>query len=319
MTFASPAFLLGVLLVPLAVAAYLWLERDRRLGADRFAAPAMLESVAPTRPGWRRHAPMWLYGVAVTVLAVALARPQATVAVPVERASVILAIDQSGSMQARDVSPSRLVAARRAARSFLEQVPDDLRVGSVIFNHEVRSAEAPTTDRGEVGESIDSLRSSGGTATGDALDSSLRLLAATRRGDGRPPPAAIVLLSDGTSTHGRDPVPVARRARARRIPIYTVALGSDGGTIEVQRPDGSSRVERVPPDRTTLRELARLSRGRYYEAADAPELGEVYERLGSQVSTRPERREITAAFAAGAALLMLSGGAASLRWFGRLP
>lgn len=87
----------------------------------------------------------------------------------------------------------------------------------------------------------------------------------------------------------------------------------------MQRPDGSSRVERVPPDRTTLRELARLSRGRYYEAADAPELGEVYERLGSQVSTRPERREITAAFAAGAALLMLSGGAASLRWFGRLP
>ena len=319
MSFASPWFLLALLLVPLVLGTYLWLERSRRLGAERFAAPGMLESVAPSRPGWRRHAPMWLYGVAVTVLAVALARPQATVAVPVERASVVLAIDQSGSMQARDVSPTRLEAARRAARSFLGEVPADLRVGTVIFNHAVRSAEAPTTDREEVGASIDSLRSSGGTATGDALDSSLRLLAAGRRADRRPPPAAIVLLSDGTSTHGRDPIAVARRARARRIPIFTVALGTDGGTIDVRRPDGSSAVEQVPPDRVTLRELARISRGRYYEAADSPELDEVYERLGSQVSTRPERREITAAFAAGAALLMLSGGAASLRWFGRLP
>ena len=210
---------------------------------------------------------------------------------------------------------------RRAGQraSFLEEVPDDLRVGTVIFNHAVRSAEAPTTDRAEVGASIDSLRSSGGTATGDALDSSLRLLAASRRGDRRPPPAAIVLLSDGTSTHGSDPIPVARRARARHIPIYTVALGTDGGTIEVRRPDGSTSTERVPPDRDTLREIARLSRGRYYEATAAPELDEVYERLGSQVSTRPERREITAAFAAAGALLMLTGGGASLRWFGRLP
>ena len=319
MSFASPAFLLGLLVVPLAVAAYLWMERRRSAGAEQFAAPGMLESVAPVQPGWRRHAPMWLYGVAVTVLAVALARPQATVAVPVERASVILAIDQSGSMEARDVAPTRLEAARRAARSFLEEVPDDLRVGTVIFNHAVRSAEAPTTDRAEVGASIDSLRSSGGTATGDALDSSLRLLAASRRGDRRPPPAAIVLLSDGTSTHGSDPIPVARRARARHIPIYTVALGTDGGTIEVRRPDGSTSTERVPPDRDTLREIARLSRGRYYEATAAPELDEVYERLGSQVSTRPERREITAAFAAAGALLMLTGGGASLRWFGRLP
>ena len=161
---------------------------------------------------------------------------------------------------------SRRRAGPRA--DFLEQVPDDLRVGTVIFNHAVRSAEAPTTDRGEVAASIDSLRSSGGTATGDALDSSLRLLAASRRGDRRPPPAAIVLLSDGTSTHGRDPVPVARRARARHIPIYTVALGTDGGTIDVQRPDGSTSTQQVPPDRETLRELARLSKGRYYEAAD---------------------------------------------------
>jgi Ca-activated chloride channel family protein len=167
--------------------------------------------------------------------------------------------------------------------------------------------------------SIDGLRSSGGTATGDALDSSLRLIAATDGDERRRPPAAIVLLSDGESTHGRDPIPVARIAAKRKIPIYTVALGTDAGTIQVRRPDGTTATEQVPPDRDTLREIARISKGRYYEAADAPELSAVYERLGSQVSTRPEKREITAGFAAGAILLMLSGGAASLRWFGRLP
>ena len=149
MTFASPAFLLALLLVPLLVAGYLWLERGRRRGAERFAAPAMLESVAPVRPGWRRHAPVWLYGVAATVLAVALARPQATVAVPVERAAVILAIDQSGSMEARDVEPTRLAAARRAARDFVEEAPDQLRVGAVTFNHAVArwSRRQPTAAR----------------------------------------------------------------------------------------------------------------------------------------------------------------------------
>jgi Ca-activated chloride channel family protein len=318
-SFASPGFLAALLLVPLTLAAYLRLERGRRRQAEAFATTAMLDSVAPVRPGWRRHAPMWLYGVAVAVLAVALARPQATVAVPVERASVALAIDESGSMQASDVEPSRLEAARKAARAFVNEVPRNLRVGTVIFNHSVRSAEAPSTDRAEVLASIDALRSSGGTATGDALDSSLRLIAASDDGDRRRPPAAIVLLSDGESTHGSDPIPVARLAAKRKIPIYTVALGTDAGTIQVRRSDGTTATEAVPPDRDTLREIARISSGRYFEADDAPELSSVYERLGSQVSTRPERREITAAFAAGAVALMLSGGAASLRWFGRLP
>jgi len=318
-TFASPGFLLALLLLPAAAAAYVAHECRRRTTAEAFASPRMLASVAPTRPGWRRHASMLLYGVALAVLAVALARPQATVAVPEERASVVLTIDQSGSMQAGDVRPDRLEAARGAADSFLDDVPRDLRVGAVLFNHVVRSAEAPTTDRAEVRESIASMRSSGGTATGEALDASLRLLNGTAEGRGRRPPAAIVLLSDGASTHGRDPVPVARVAARHKIPVYTVALGTDEGTIEVEAGGGGTRTERVPPDRDTLRQIARLSGGRYHETADASELARVYERLGSQVSTRPERREITAAFAAGAALLMLGGGAASLRWFGRLP
>jgi Ca-activated chloride channel family protein len=318
MSLESPGFLLALALLPLALGAYLWIERGRRRAAEAFAAPALLPSVAPLGPGWRRHAPMAVYAIALAVLAVALARPHATVAVPRERASVVLAIDQSGSMEARDVRPSRLEAARRVAHDFLDEVPSELRVGTVIFNHGVRAADAPTTSRDGVRASIDSLRSSGGTATGDALAASLRLVG--EESDGRrSAPAAVVLLSDGSATHGSHPLPVAREAAGRRIPVYTVALGTDAGTIQVRRPDGSASRERVPPDRVTLRELARVSGGRYYEAADAAELDEVYERLGSQVSTRPERREITAAFAAGAALLLLGGGAASLRWFRRLP
>jgi Ca-activated chloride channel homolog len=319
MSFESPAFLLALLLVPLAVAAYLRFDRRRRRAAQAFAAPRMLDSVAPVRPGWRRHAAMALYALALAVLAVALARPEATVAVPEERASVVLAIDQSGSMEASDAQPSRLEVARDAAGDFLDDVPSELRVGSVIFNHTVRSADAPTTTRDEVRDAVASLSASGGTATGEALASSLRLLDASEGRERRPPPAAVVLLSDGASTHGRDPIPVAREAADQRIPVYTVALGTDEGTIEVERPGGGTAVERVPPDRRTLREIADISGGRYYEAAAGAELQEVYERLGSQISTRPEQREITAAFAAGAALLLLGGGAASLRWFGRLP
>ena len=317
MSFESPVLLLALSLLPLAVVAYLRIDRGRREAARRFASPRLIDSVAPVRPGWRRHAAMALYGLALVVLVLALARPQATIAVPEERASVVLAIDQSGSMQARDADPNRLEVAREAAHGFLDDVPDELRVGGVIFNHAVQSAQAPGTDREAMHQVIDSLRASGGTATGEALASSLRLLE-SGSGERRAPPSAVVLLSDGASTHGRDPIQFAREAGSRDIPVYTVALGTDDGKIEVER-RGGTEVERVPPDRDTLRRIADLSGGRYHEAAEGSELEQVYERLGSRVSTRPEEREITAAFASGAALLLLGGAAASLRWFGRLP
>ena len=318
MSFAAPLFLLGLLLVPLGLWAYLGADRGRRRAAEAFAAPRMLDSVAPRRPGWRRHAPMAVYALAATVLAVALARPQATVAVPDERASVVLAIDGSSSMRARDVAPSRLAAVRGAATAFVDDVPDDLRVGAVIFDDGIRAAEAPSRRKQDARGVIATLRAEGGTAVGTALTSSVRLLSASRKRGERRPPAAVVLLSDGKSTHGRDPLAVAREAARQRIPVYTVALGTDQGTIQRLR-GGQPITERVPPDRQTLREIARVTGGRYYEATDAPELDDVYEELGSRVSTRDEEREITAAFAAGAGLLLLGGGAASLRWFGRLP
>jgi Ca-activated chloride channel homolog len=311
MTFQAPAFLLALLLVPLGAIVYAAAERRRRAAADAFAAPAVRASALPRRPGWRRHAPMALYGLALAALATALARPEATIAVPTERATVVLATDHSGSMRATDVAPDRLSAARAAAERFLERVPGRVRVGAVAFDHRAAVLEAPTTDRAPVRAAIERLRPSGGTATGEALATALDLV---RRGGGERPPAAIVLLSDGASTHGRDPLPVAREAGRLGIPVYTVALGTPAGTLVGS--DGVSRP--VPPDPATLRAIAEASGGQAFAAADADGLAAVYDRLGSQVASEREPREVTAAFAGGALVLIAGGALLSLRWFRRL-
>lgn len=319
MSFASPGLLLAILLVPAGVALYWRGERRRRRAAEAWAAPAVMPSVVPRAPGWRRHAPVALYGVAMAGLVVALARPQASVAVPVEQASIVLATDHSGSMQATDVAPSRLAAVREAGERFLDEVPDAVRVGAVAFDDQARALQTPTTDRAAVREALrEALVPSGGTATGDALSTSLGLLRGQTGPGGKRPPSAIVLLSDGASTHGRDPLPVADEARRLGVPVYTVALGTPGGTIAVPYGDGGTRDQPVPPDVDALREIAERSGGEAFTATDAGALSAVYERLGSQVATREEEREVTAAFAGGAVLLLLSGGLLSLRWFRRL-
>jgi Ca-activated chloride channel homolog len=183
----------------------------------------------------------------------------------------------------------------------------------------VQAIEPLRVERDEVRSLLEGLSPSGGTATGKALAASLALL---ERADGERrerAPGAVILLSDGASTHGRDPLPLARRAARLHIPIYTVALGTDSGTIQVERSDGESVTRHVPPDRETMRRIATLSGGRTFAADAGDELATVYERLGSRVATREERRQVTAAFAGGAAALLLLGGALSLRWFGRLP
>jgi Ca-activated chloride channel homolog len=315
MSFQSPLLLVALLLLPLAVLAYRAHARRAERAVTAFAPAPVLPALAPRRPGWRRHAPYALYLLALAGLALAIARPEITVAVPDERASIVLVTDSSGSMQATDVPPSRLVAAREAGLRFLDDVPDEVRVGLVVFNHELRSVEPPSTDRAAVRHALERLRPSGGTATGEALAGALGLVEGRA---GRGAPAAIVLLSDGASTHGREPLPLADAAARRRIPVYSVALGTDAGTIDVETPSGT-RQRAVPPDRDTLRRLAAASDGRYFEADDRPELSEVYERLGSQVGKRQERRDVTAAFAGGGALLMLAAGGLSLHWFRRLP
>ena len=311
MTFASPWLLLGLALLPLLVVAALATERRRRRAAAHFAAPATQASVVPRRPGWRRHAPLALAGLAMAGLIVALARPQVVDAVPAEQAAIVLAMDHSGSMQATDVAPSRLVAAREAGEAFLGSVPAKVRVGGIVFDHRTEVVSDPTTDRAGLRAALrDAMVPSGGTATGDALDAALAMLDGQRGAGAKRPPGAIVLLSDGESTSGRDPVAVAREAREQGVPVYTVALGTPDGTL----PDG----QRVPPDTASLERIAEISGGEAFTAQDAGGLSAVYERLGSQVAMKEERREITGAFAGGAILLLLAGGGLSLRWFRRL-
>ena len=262
---------------------------------------------------------MAIYALALCVLAVALARPEATVAVPDGRSSVMLATDVSASMRADDVQPTRLGAARRAALRFLDSVPDEVRVGSVIFNDRIRDVNPPVLERAEARETFAALRASGGTAAGDAVATSVRSLERVRKRTGRRrAPGAVLLLSDGFTTSGEDPVAAARAARKKGFRVYTVALGTNAGEIQVER-GGRTETRRVPPDRATLREMAEAGGGRYFATADRAELAAVYEELGEELGTRDEKREITAGFAAGALFLLGAGGLMSLRWFGRLP
>ena len=310
MSFQSPLLLLGLLLLPLGLAAYLLAERRRRRGERAFSAPATAPSAVPRRPGWRRHAVPAVAGLALAVLVVAMARPQVSVAVRAEQARVVLAMDHSGSMQATDVAPSRLAAALEAGEAFLDRAPREVRVGAVVFDHRAEAVLSPTTDRAGLRDALrDAMRPSGGTAAGEALSTSLAMLR-TPGADGERPPSAIVLLSDGTTTHGREPLPVADEARRLGIPVYTVALGTPDGTL----PGG----ERVPPDVEALRAIAERSGGQTFAASESEELSAVYERLGSQLATEQVDRELTGAFAGGALLLLAAGAAMSLRWFRRL-
>jgi Ca-activated chloride channel family protein len=277
-----------------------------------------MRSVAPSTPGWRRHVPLAVYGVAHVVLVVALAKPQTTVAVPVERASIMLTTDYSGSMQSTDVSPSRLAAARAAAENFLEQVPKNVRVGLVAFNQSARLVETPSTDREAIRIALRGLKPSGGTATGEALAVSIAALTRETDAAGVRAPSAIVLLSDGKSVQGRPPQQLAQRAKELKIPIYTVTLGTPTGTIQVTNSSGVTETRPVPPDPVESQAVAQLSGGKAYTADTAKDLSAVYQQLGSRIGTRDEKREITAAFSGGAFALLVAGAALSLLWFRRL-
>ncbi len=246
MTFQSPWLLLGLLLIPLLAVAYVSAERRRRRAASAFAAPVTAASVVPRKPGWRRHLPLALAGMATAALIGALARPQVSIAVPAEQATIVLAMDHSGSMAATDVSPSRLVAAEKAAEAFLAKVPAKVRVGGVVFNNSAQAIDSPTTDREDLKAALEAaMKPSGGTATGDALATSLEMIKATKA------PGAIVLLSDGKATHGRDPLPVADAAKQAKVPIYTVALGHGLGHA-AQRRRGAAGHDDAEGDRRPL-------------------------------------------------------------------
>jgi Ca-activated chloride channel homolog len=305
-SFGAPLVLVLLVALPVLVVLYGATQRDRRRAAAAFAAPTMTPSVAPNRPRWRRHAPM--------------ARPQKTVAVPVERASIMLVTDVSGSMQATDVRPTRLVAARTAAKRFVAKVPKTVNVGVMALSSKPRVLQSPTRDRLAINAALDQLTARGGTGTGEAIQAATKILRTQPGVNGKRPPSAIVLISDGAATGSVDPVVAAQAARKLRIPIYTVALGTAQGTITVPRPGdaGGTETRAVPPDPKSLAEVARASGGKTYAAADASKLTDVYKSLGSLLGTKNEKRQITAGFAGGALVLLLLGAAMSLRWFGRL-
>jgi Ca-activated chloride channel family protein len=318
-SFGAPLMLLALAALPLLVLLYVRAERAGRRARSGYVAAELLPSLTPRRPGWRRHAPLVAYALALAALVVALARPETTRAVAVEQATVVVATDRSGSMLAKDVAPSRLVAARNAAEKFVEAVPKDVRIGAIAFNHEPTVLASPTRDHEAVASALRGVSAAGSTATGDALESALRLIQTSKvPGQDANAPAAIVLLSDGKSVRGKDALAVADEVAKAKIPVYTVALGTASGTIEGKTASGAATTRAVPPDPATLRQIAERTGGKAFEISDAKKLEQVYEQLGSKLATEQRPQEVTGLAAGGALMLLLAGIGASLRWFGRL-
>ena len=303
MSFQEPLLLLGLALVPLAVVAYVAAQRRRRRYAVRYTNVDVLASVAK-RVGWARHLPAALALLALAALLVALARPQRTVAAEQRAATVVMVTDTSGSMRATDIKPDRLTAAKTAANQLADKLPRDFRLGLISFGTTVSQLVEPTTDKARVKAGVAALKVKGRTAMGDGLSLGIDAARAPVTDAGtrlaRRLPAAIVLLSDGRSTVGQPPLTVAAKARKLRIPVYTVALGNSPGT-------------------STLQEIARVTRGRFYQAADASRLSEIYRSLGTRFSTKKEKQEVTAGFAGAGFVLLMAGMVVAIARGGRLP
>jgi Ca-activated chloride channel homolog len=320
MTFQWPLALVGLVAVPVLVALYVWRERRRTDFAARFTKPALLPNLVDASPSWRRHLPLAILLVALTAMVVGVARPHATVRVKREQATVILAIDTSLSMGADDVKPTRLQAARNAARAFLEEIPSKYRVAIVGFAGRAYVALPPTDDRTLARAALRSLHTAEGTSLGDAVALATQLARRQRASDGTIPPSAVLVLSDGAQLSGRtSPGAAALRARSAHIPVYGVLLGTEDGLITVTLTGGFQAQIRVPPSPETLRTLTQVTGGRFFTAPSAARLRQVYERLGSRLGTQKETREITNLFAGGSAALLLVGGALSALWFRRVP
>jgi Ca-activated chloride channel homolog len=315
-SFAHPVFLAGLLLVPLALLALIARRRRRKKYAVRFTGVSTLKlATAGAMPSARTHVPAALALAALTALVFALAKPERTVAVPTGRGNVMLVTDHSLSMVATDVQPSRLAAAKSAAHAFVGRLPKTIGVGVVAYSNGPDAVRPPDTDHSQALQVIDAEEADGATATGDALQVAIDALAPAGSKTKRLP-SSILLLSDGRTTTGRDPVEVARIAKSLHIPIYTVSVGTEDALIPNP---GFGPPLPVPPDPDTLRRIAQASGGRAYAAEDENQLSSIYKNLGSQLGTKKEKRETTNAFAIGGVALLLAAAAASLRWTGRLP
>jgi len=315
MTFQAPERLWLLGLIPMLIAAYLVLQHRRRHYAVRFTNLDLLAQIAPRRPGWRRHVPAGLFLAMLAILAIGYARPSGTVKTPRDRATVIVAIDVSLSMEATDVAPTRIDAAKTEARKFIASLPARFNVGVVRFAGTADVIAPPAADRTTALAAVDQLQLDKRTAIGEAVFTSLEAIhtfdaqAATN-----PPPAHIVLMSDGDNTTGRGVTEAVDAARAANVPVSTIAFGTPYGTVTI---DGETTPVEV--NRETLRILAENTRGKAYEAQSAGQLSEVYANIGSSLGWKIEHRDITDRFTGIALLLALAAGTLSLAWLGRLP
>ena len=313
--FLQPWWLLALLPVLAVAVAYAWRQWHRRVVAVRFSNVDLLRSVAPRGLAWRRHLSASALLLSMLALATAMARPSEDVKEPLERATIILTIDVSLSMEATDVTPSRMEAAQKAARSFVDQLPDFYNLGLVSFARTATVLVSPSKDRQAVLEAIDGLQSAEGTATGEAVVTSLEAIATVAAdAAAEPPPARIVLLSDGYQTSGRSVEETADAASAANVPVFTIAFGTDGGTIDL-----GGRRQPVPVDRVALSSLAERTHGMYSEAASEQELRRVYEEMGSSIGYRTVPREVWAWCAGAGLLFALAAAGLSLLWTSRLP
>jgi Ca-activated chloride channel family protein len=324
--FTSPWWFLLLVLIAGLVAGYVLMQRRRQQYVLRFANLAMLERVAPSRPPWwQRHLPVALLLTALVVLTVALAGPTAEQRVPRNRATVMLVIDVSLSMQATDVSPSRLAAAQRSATAFADSLTPGINLGLVSFAGSPTVLVSPTTDRNSVKEGIRNLKLAEATGTGEAIYAALASIEAfgSEIGGGTgPPPARIVLLSDGKQTvptsfpdKPRGAFPAAQAAAQANIPISAISFGTQYGRVEI---NGTSQL--VPTDDATLHKIADLSHGQFFNAETAGDLEQVYSTLAEQIGYETKRADASKPWVVAATVLMImAAGAAIIFWRRGVP
>ncbi len=317
MNFLAPGRLALLLLVAALAGLYVWVQRRRRPAAVRFTNLALLAEVAPARPGWRRHVPAAAVALALAALAVSIAQPVHQVRVPKEAATIMLVIDVSASMDATDVAPTRLEAAVASAKTFVTDLPPQVRLGLESFSRGTQVITSPTVDHQAVTDGIDRLLLGTGTATGDAIYTALDALAAandtagasaTQKGG-----SAIVLLSDGVPTVGRPVAGAAQEAANQGVPISTIAFGTANGTVTVQ-----GRMISVPADPDTMASIAETTHGKFFQAASAKQLRSIYKDIGTRVGYDTEQHDASGPILTLAVVALLAASGLALIWNGRL-